>query len=112
VQDDRYSFGKVEKLPNGQWQFETHMQYGERDVKFKMAFPIKWAGDTPVISLTDLPIPGMGTFTARIMIYRGQYAGTWSAGDHGGLMAGKILKASEAPPLDKNAKPRPGGGFF
>ncbi len=103
VKEDRYTLGKVVKLENGLWSFETHMQYGDKDVKFKMAFPVKWAGDTPMISLTDLPIPGMGIFTARIVVYRGQYAGTWSAGDHGGLMFGKVVKASEVKPVEKPA---------
>jgi hypothetical protein len=106
VKEDRYTLGKVVKLENGLWSFETHMQYGDKDVKFKMAFPVKWAGDTPMISLTDLPIPGLGIFTARILVYRGQYAGTWSAGDHGGLMFGKIVKAGEeTKPAEKSAAP-------
>jgi hypothetical protein len=33
---------------------------------------IKWAGDTPVITLTDLSIPGMGTYTARAILYNDQ----------------------------------------
>jgi hypothetical protein len=27
---------------------------------------VRWAGDTPVITLTDLTIPGVGTFTTRL----------------------------------------------
>jgi len=53
---------------------------------------IKWAGDTPVIEITDLSLPGMGTYTARVVLYRGQYAGTWSGrGGAGGQLFGKIL---------------------
>ena len=60
-----------------------------------MKLPVKWAGDTPVISLTNKAIPGFGTFTARVMFYGDEYAGTWSGGSHGGLMWGKIVKITE-----------------
>ena len=58
---------------------------------------VKWAGDTPVITLTDLAIPGLGTFTARVLFYRGEYCGTWSAVDHGGTLFGKIQPAAKKP---------------
>ncbi len=94
LKEDRYTLGTVKKLPNGFWSFETRIQYGERDLKMQLAIQVKWAGDTPVITLTDVGVPGMGTFTARVLVFRGEYAGTWSAGDHGGLMFGRIEKAS------------------
>jgi len=34
----------------------------------------------------------MGTFTARVVLYRDQYAGTWSGEKSGGQMFGKIVK--------------------
>ncbi len=93
LKTERYTLGKVSKLKNGLWLFETRIQYGERDVKLPLALQVKWAGDTPVITLTDATFPGLGTYTARVLIYRGQYAGTWSAGDHGGELFGKIVPA-------------------
>lgn len=93
--EDRYTLGKVFKLPNGLWQFETRIQYGNHDVKLPLALNVKWAGDTPMISMTDIAVPGLGTFTARVLFYRGQYAGTWSGKDHGGHMFGKIEKSGE-----------------
>ena len=53
---------------------------------------MKWAGDTPVITLTDQALPGMGTYTARVVVYRGQYAGTWSGRNGGGKVFGRIVK--------------------
>jgi len=44
-----------------------------------------------VITLTDLTRPGMGTYTARVLLYRDQYAGTWSGNNAGGQMFGKIV---------------------
>ena len=51
-----------------------------------------WAGDTPVVELTDLTIPGLGTYTARVLFYRDEYAGTWKGKNAGGQMFGRIVK--------------------
>jgi hypothetical protein len=34
----------------------------------------------------------MGTYTARVVVYRGQYAGTWSGRNGGGKRFGRIVK--------------------
>ena len=94
--EDKYTLGKVSKLKNGLWSFETRIQYGDHDVKVPLALEVKWAGDTPVITLTDVLVPGLGTFTARVLVYRDEYAGTWSGGDHGGQMFGRIERAKAA----------------
>lgn len=92
---DRYTLGKVHKLPNGLWSFETRIQYGDHDVKLPLALQVKWAGNTPVITLDDVLVPGLGTFTARVLVYGNEYAGTWSGGDHGGHLFGRIAKAKD-----------------
>ena len=65
----------------------------DKDVTVPIPLEIKWAGDTPVITLTDLAIPSLGTFTARVVIYDGRYAGTWQHGQVGGHLFGRIEKA-------------------
>jgi hypothetical protein len=95
--EDRYTIQQVSKISGDLWLFQARVQYGERDVTVPIPLAVKWAGDTPVITLTDAAIPGLGTYTARVMIYRGQYAGTWSGGDHGGHMWGRIEKLPTAP---------------
>ena len=76
--EEKYNIEKVSKLKDGLWLFRARIQYGSRDVTVPMPLPVVWAGDTPMITLTDLTIPGVGTYTARVMIYRGHYAGYWS----------------------------------
>ena len=101
---DRYTMGTVKKLPSGFWSFETRIQYGEHDVKLPLALPVKWAGDTPVITVTNVAFPGLGTYSARVLFYGDSYAGTWSGKTHGGEMWGKIVpKGQEVPEL----KPAP-----
>ena len=103
---DRYTLGKVHKLPNGLWSFEARIQYGEHDVKLPLALPIKWAGDTPVITVTNIAFPGLGTYSARVLFYGDSYAGTWSGSKHGGEMWGRIVPAgAEVETEDSADKP-------
>ena len=53
---------------------------------------VKWAGDTPIIIVDKFTMPGAGTYSARVMIFENTYSGTWTAGDHGGLLHGLIVK--------------------
>jgi hypothetical protein len=99
--EERYTIQRVSKLVGGdgdRWLFLCRIQFGRKDISVPLAIPVKWAGDTPVISVTDMMIPGMGTYTARVMIYREEYAGTWRGGDHGGHLWGRIERASTTRP--------------
>ena len=91
--EERFTIDKVSKLTGDTWLFQTRLQVHSQEIPVPLPLTIKWAGDTPVITLTDLKIPGMGTFTARVLLYRDQYAGTWSAKDHGGQMFGRIVRS-------------------
>jgi hypothetical protein len=104
VSEEKYTIGKVSKLNGDTWVFETRIQYGGNDVKVPLPLTVYWAGDTPVISLTDLTIPGLGTFTSRVMVYRGRYAGTWQHGEVGGHLWGRVEKASDAEKNNKDAE--------
>src|SRR6185295_13350793 len=90
--EERYVIEKVSKLRGDTWLIHTRIQFGTHDIPVPLPVSIKWAGDTPMISLTDLTIPGLGTYTARVLFYRDQYAGTWSSKDHGGQVFGKIVR--------------------
>lgn len=90
--EERYTITKVKKQDNGKWIFVARIQYGKHDVQVPMELDIEWAGDTPVITLTDLAIPQLGTFSARVLIHKGWYAGTWLHGEVGGHLFGKIEK--------------------
>lgn len=93
--EEKYVIESVSKLTGETWLFRTRMQYSGHDIPLPLPVTIKWAGDTPVITLTDLSIPGMGTYTARVILYRDQYAGTWSGKNVGGQIFGKIVRKSE-----------------
>ncbi len=88
--EDRYDLGEVKHLGNDQWSIPVRIRYAEHDLQIPITVPIRWADDTPVISVDDLAIPGLGSFTARVMIYRDHYAGFWTGHDHGGHLYGMV----------------------
>jgi hypothetical protein len=105
LHDDSYTIVRVSKVKEDTWKIEARIQYNKKDIPVAMNLPVKFAGDTPVISLTNFSVPGFGSFTARVVIYNGTYAGTWSSSGgragavpHGGLMFGKIVKNEPAAP--------------
>jgi hypothetical protein len=101
---DGYEIESATKLDKGDyWVILAKMKYGENSVKIPVTVRILWAGDTPVLTLTDLTIPGLGTFTCRLLFYGDRYAGTWQHGDHGGHMWGKIEKTKKTESPEKPA---------
>ena len=92
VGEEKYVIEGVTKRTGDTWLMRSRLQYGGRDLPLPLPVNIEWAGDTPVITLTDLSIPGMGTYTARVVLYREQYAGTWSGKKGGGQIFGKIVR--------------------
>jgi hypothetical protein len=90
--EERYVIEKVSKMTGDVWLFRARMRFGSHDLALPIPIAVKWAGDTPVITLTDLSIPGLGTFTARVLTYRDQYAGTWSGKNEGGQMFGRVVR--------------------
>ena len=56
---------------------------------------MKWAGKTPVITLDNVTIPGLGTFSSRVVIDGALYAGTWQHDAVGGHMFGRIVPIAE-----------------
>ena len=102
LREEKYKIKKVSKISGGLWLFQVRIQYGSHDVTVPLPLNVKWAGDTPVITLTDLSIPGLGTYTARVIIYRDQYAGTWSAGKVKGQLFGRIVREQTSSNISEN----------
>jgi hypothetical protein len=99
--EEEYTIRKCEKLPQGDlFRFTARIRYGDTDTEVPMDLPVKWAGGTPVITLEKLWIPGLGTFSSRVVIDGDRYAGTWDHGPKGGHLFGRIerVEASAAAP--------------
>jgi len=90
-QPDRYDISSIDKVGEDRWRFNMRMRHGNMDVTLPVTVPVRWVEDTPMVMLTDLSIPTLGTFTARVFFYEDRYAGTWQHGSQiGGHMYGRI----------------------
>lgn len=95
--DEEYTIRSAKKLPEGDlWLIEARIKYGKWDVTVPLTIPIKWADKTPVITLEKLTIPGMGTFSARVLFNNEMYSGTWSHDDVRGQLFGQVIPAQPA----------------
>jgi len=104
---EEYEISGATKIGTGDgWLVMARIRYGSVDVTLPVPVEVKWAGETPVITLDDVTIPGLGTFSSRVLLDRGRYAGTWTHDAVGGHMFGRIV--TTAPPADPPA-PQPGG---
>ena len=96
LNDEEYFISRVTKSTEGDyWVFNARIKYGDKDYTVPLPLEVKWAGDTPVVTLTDLTILGQGPFSARVVFHDGKYAGTWSHGEVGGHLFGRIESRPE-----------------
>lgn len=80
--EDKYTIVSVNKLGGEAWIIHARIQYGSKDFVAPIPVFVKWAGDTPVITLDNIGLPGGNSYSARVLVYGKTYAGTWSGGDH------------------------------
>jgi hypothetical protein len=92
AQLDRYDIRNVEKVGDDLWRFNASMDCCGVSGPIPIVVPMRWHGDTPIIAMTDTTLPGVGTFTVRLLFYGDRYAGTWQHGPVGGHMSGRIEK--------------------
>jgi hypothetical protein len=96
---DHYTLGPVTKGSGENWTFTATIEYAGHHLPLPIDLPVKWAGDTPVITVDHVSIPTLGTFNARVMIFGDQYVGVWGVanGKHGGQMWGHIEHPTTQP---------------
>lgn len=90
---DKYTLGEVKNVGGNNWLFPTRIQYQDKDFTLPLTLPIEWAGDTPVVVVDNVGLPGMGAFSARVLFFNDHYAGYWQHGDVGGNLFGRIHRA-------------------
>jgi hypothetical protein len=93
---EEYTILSATKADAGEmWLIKARIKYGGKDVTVPMPIEILWAGKTPVITLDKTTIPGLGTFSAHVVLDGGRYAGTWQHDEVGGHLFGTIEKVKE-----------------
>ena len=106
---ERYELKSVEKTKDGLWTFTACVKYLNQDLTLPITVPVVWAGDTPMVSLSDSTLPGLGNqLSAKVIFDAGRYAGTWQHGKFGGHMWGRIERADATksePAVEKASSP-------
>lgn len=93
--EDKYNIVSASKVGEHKWLVSTRIKVKDREMVVPIPVEVKWAGDTAVLSVDNLQYPGGGTYSARVLFHQHTYAGTWSGGDHGGLMSGVITNEND-----------------
>ena len=95
---DHYSIDKVSKASDDYWIITARIQYADKDVRIPVTVRVVWAEDCPIITLDETPLPGLGTYAARVMIYKGFYSGAWFGTNYGGILSGQITHPTTTAP--------------
>ena len=96
--EDRYYILGVTKISADNWIIRARIQYGTRDFVVPIPIQVQFAGDTPVLIVDDVGVPGGNKYSARVLIYGNTYAGTWSGPNVAGLLSGLITHESASKP--------------
>ena len=91
IHEEEYEVKEAKKLDAGDlWLFTARIHYGDTDITLPVPLEVKWAGKTPVISLEKVTLPGLGTFSAHVVVDDSRYAGTWQHDEQGGHLFGEL----------------------
>src|SRR5207249_2910780 len=56
--EDKYTILGVKKVGGDVWLINARIQYGGKDITAPIPVQVKWAGDTAVIIVDDVGVPG------------------------------------------------------
>lgn len=88
---ERYEIEGARRIEGDRWVISARIEFDGNVLTLPIYVNVEWAGDTPVITVDDLTIPGMQTYSARVMLYRGFYSGVWMGQTYGGVLSGQII---------------------
>lgn len=103
-QTERYTIKGVSKGLDDNWVITARVQFADRDVELPFNVRVVWAEDVPIITLDKTELPLLGTYSARVMIHDGFYAGTWFGTNYGGVLQGQIIKAADEKNIEEMAE--------
>ena len=69
---ERYTIYRVKKIPGQEhlWRFDVRLQFGTVNLRLPLPLTVRWAGDTPMIVLDNYKIPGLGSFSAKVLLIK------------------------------------------
>ena len=106
LHEERYEIKTARKLEgyDSLWEIVTRIKYGNKDIEMPVEINVEWVGKTPVMVMDAVTLPGLGTFSARVVFHDKKYAGTWKHDEVGGHLFGRVDRAPEKPVTEKSSK--------
>jgi hypothetical protein len=97
LEEERYEIKSAKKIDGQEslWEIVARIKYGKKDVEVPVEINVEWVGKTPIMVMDSMTIPGMGTFSARVVFHDKKYAGTWKHDDAGGHLFGRVEKMAK-----------------
>jgi len=97
LNEERYEIKSAKKLDGHEslWEIVTRIKYGDKDISLPVEINVEWVGKTPVMVMDSVSLPGLGTFSARVVFHDQKYAGTWKHDNVGGHLFGRVDRAPE-----------------
>ena len=104
---DEYVIAGVTKAGDDLWIVQAKIGFANNDLVIPVPVRVVWAEDTAIITLNDLAVPMIGTYSARVMIHHGFYSGVWYSNgkNYGGVMQGRLVKKPAEKPAGEAPKP-------
>ena len=95
-QGDSYQVVRATKIKGDRWHIVSRAKHKGQAIEFPIPVIIKWAGDTAVMILDEIPTAGGKKYSARVMFHNDRYAGSWwGKNQPGGLLSGAINRSAE-----------------
>ena len=92
---DKYNIVSVIKGEGDNWIVNARLKYRDQEIVAPIPVKMKFSGDTAVLTVDNLMVPGGGSYTARLLIYERTYSGTWKGQRGGGMLYGTISNETE-----------------
>jgi hypothetical protein len=99
LEEERYEIKAAKKMDGDDnvWEISTRIKYGDKDLVVPVPIQVEWVGRTPIMVLDSITIPGLGTFSARVVFHDRKYAGTWKHDNVGGHLFGRVEPGNAKP---------------
>lgn len=94
---DGYQIVEAKKVKGDKWVMVSKFKYKGQELNIPVPVVVKFAGDTAVMILNNLPTGDGATWSARILYHNDVYTGSWweSTKKKGGILSGVISRKSE-----------------
>lgn len=90
---DRYQVVRAEAKGGDQWAIVWKVSYQGQTIDYPIPALVKFAGDSAVLFLDEVPVGDGKTWSARVLFHEDTYTGRWWGGNgKGGTVSGTITR--------------------